>query len=713
MLIDGKIVDHEDNAFVAWNPAVIARGPKIGKSGNYFTINGKPSLLYGCQTFWGQTGNVTARSPLGFARDFAQMRSYGFRWTRAFLPVGTEAEKRINDALVQLAQKNGIVIYDTTNLTNTADPDELAKEVASIKATAARYKDVPGMVFDICNEPQFKSDDPALKKLVSDATDTGDWSAPAPTAYWRAMADAQRRWAVANLNGVHESVPARLTSIGWSQGWAGGAAMKDPLEASLDLDFTDRHYYGDLGGFMPDFKDIDLRSLGKPLVLGECGAIDHPGFVALDPWNNGTDDAGYDHRISFLAHVVPGLGGAVMSSWHFRDPMEGIFPCGQTHQDNVPKPTALAYRACALALSRFQPATPSPKVMLLSPDAGRMGGQRDRAISAIHRAATLLIGSRVDYAVLPDSKLANMPSTVKAVFYPLPLDPSDQVIDNLIAFARKGGVVYVSGDLSYDANRQPTKRDRLKQLCGVAWKAGLGTAAADGWPLGDDSTRPALNVDLAGAKAVTTSDGVPSLTRYALGQGKVWFSTVPLEQAIKITDTHRTLYRQVLVDAGLAPLNVTPDSPAICAFHVPGLDADAWLFYNDGPASDVSAGGFTLHLAKGGTGTVIVAHDGAVRVIEAQGAVRRGQKTIANFASNGFLIALDDRDIAASRNLLALPLAPGTISLAVTTKPTSAQVADSVAADWHPLGPVATTYAQGELRIDVAPQQSRDLIRIK
>ena len=133
-------------------------------------------------------------------------------------------------------------------------------------------------------------------------------------------------------------------SVGWSQGWGGGTVIKDPLLASLDLDFTDRHYYGPPDRLPPEIKDVDLRGLGKPLILGECGAKDHPTFAKLDPWGMGDDDAGYNARFLWLGHHALGLGAAVISSWHWRDPMEGIFPCGIVHPTGVPRPTALLYR---------------------------------------------------------------------------------------------------------------------------------------------------------------------------------------------------------------------------------------------------------------------------------------------------------------------------------------------------------------------------------
>ncbi len=458
---DDRCIDREENAFVAWRPEVLAKGPALRRDGTRFLLNGRAQFLMGCQTYWGQNGSVTARSPAAFDRDFRQMRDYGLRWTRCFLPFKTEEEKRISDAIVQLAQKYGIVLYHTPNLHHTADPTELQKQQETAREIASRYRAIPGVAVDICNEPSFSASDVGLRKLFGRAGKTsGGWDDLDAAAFWRCMADAERAWARANCSAIHACDPARLASVGWSQGWGGGDTMKDPVLASLDLDFTDRHYYGPPEKLPQELKDLDLRGLRKPLILGECGAKDHPTFKAADPWGMGDDDDSYDARFLSLGHHALGLGAAAISSWHWRDPMEGAFPCGIVHPTGVPRPTALLYRAMALAFSRLKPKSVTPRVYLVLPDEARMGGRRDAIIRAFHRAADLLVSCRVDFALMPDSLLDRLPAEAKALVYPLPLNPPESVLARLRTFVAAGGFVYFSGDIGYDANRRPVSDAR-------------------------------------------------------------------------------------------------------------------------------------------------------------------------------------------------------------------------------------------------------------
>ena len=128
----GRKIDAEEAGFVLWSPNVIAHGPVIHKDGSRFLLNGRPQFLMGCQTYWGQNKSVTARSPLAFDRDFRQMRDYGFTWTRCFIPFKTEEDKRISDAIVQLAQKYGIVLY------TYAQPSEHGRSHATRRTTSHR-----------------------------------------------------------------------------------------------------------------------------------------------------------------------------------------------------------------------------------------------------------------------------------------------------------------------------------------------------------------------------------------------------------------------------------------------------------------------------------------------------------------------------------------------------------------------------------------------
>ena len=391
-----RLRDREQGALVVWNDRVIAQGARLKKEGLRLTIGGESRFFMGNQTFWGQHGSVTASSPLRFYEDFRQMRSLGLRWTRCFLPFRDEKAKRDSDAVVLLAQKFGIVLYHTPNLSNTRDAEVLAKERAIMREIVTRYRDVPGLAIDICNEPHMKE----------------------PPS--RGATDAQREWARTNRAVAKEVCPDLPVSVGWSQGWAGGGATKDPQVASLDLDFTDRHYYGPPARMPQEMKDVDLRVLGKPLIIGECGAKNHPTFKSSDPWGHGDDDASYDTRFRCLVSHAFGLGATALLSWHWRDPMEGIFPCGLVHATNVPRPTALLFGRMARTFGRLELVDNPPDVVVLMDEEARQSPAvaRSTAINAAHDLDDALMWWGANWSKLTSSRAADIPPSVKLVLRP-------------------------------------------------------------------------------------------------------------------------------------------------------------------------------------------------------------------------------------------------------------------------------------------------------
>lgn len=395
-----QVVDREKGAVVVWNDSVVARGPKMRKDGLRLTIDGESRFFMGCQTFWGQHMSVTASSPLSFYNDFRQMRSFGLRWTRCFLPFRDEKEKRDSDAVVQLAQKFGIVLYHTPNLSNTRDAEKLADENRTISEIASRYLAVPGLAIDICNEPSMKE----------------------PPS--RSATDAQRHWAKTNYDSAKKVRPDLPVSVGWSQGWAGGSSTKDPQVASLDLDFTDRHYYGNPKKCVQEMKDVDLRVIGKPVLMGECGAKNHPTFKSSDPWGMGDDDEGYDYRFRYLVSHMFGSGATALLSWHWRDPIEGLFPCGLVHPTGVPRPTAHLFGKMARAFGRLTLVDNPPDVVVLIDEEVRQRAvpERAAAIAAAHRVDEELQWWGANWSKLTSSMEASIPSGVKLTIRPEKMD---------------------------------------------------------------------------------------------------------------------------------------------------------------------------------------------------------------------------------------------------------------------------------------------------
>lgn len=681
--LDGKPIDREENAVVVWQggAAPVAR---LSQRGPYFALGERPMFLLGSQTYWGQNGSVTARSPLAFARDFTMMQDYGLHFSRLFVPFKTDSDRRQSDAMVQLAQQHRVVFYHTPNLTNTIVPEELAEETATAKTIGERYSGVPWFAVDVCNEPTVAVEDTKLVPAFNDylrqqyqttealrqawgvqGVELGQVKLEPLSDRWddlraydthRFLASVQQRWADANRAAIGTADPARLVSVGQMQGFGDSHKIWDPPICQANLDFSDRHYYGPPSGQPSQLKDIDQRVLGKPMIQGECGAKDHPTFASDDPWGMGDDDERFSHRFEYLVHHAFGLGAAALSSWHWRDPMEGIFPCGQVRTDRVPRPSASVMRALAFTFGRLRPVYETPQVVLVMPDTHRLGGSRTAVTNAIHRAEDVLVSCQVDFGVISENRLAELPAQVKALVYPVPYCPADDVVAKLRAFVERGGFLYFSGDISYDPARKLTRAQRLVDLAGVE-RTGVK----------DPQAVPCLTpttVQARGAELLKNGDAVVALNK--LGQGQVLFCADPVETAKAQPPWHRALYVDFLQRAGVPRNAVAPDAPTLQCFRVPLESGQAFVLYNDSDAAltatltvpGKTGGSFRVDLAANSSGLVVVDGQGRLTAAETQGTITRDGKPVLQTTGHVIVQSLDGKDLANSEQLLILPL-PG------------------------------------------------------
>ncbi|MDH7571554.1 MAG: beta-galactosidase, partial [Armatimonadota bacterium] len=325
LLADTVPLDRMESGFVVWTPAVVLSGPRVDLKENFFRVNGRPAFLCGTN----QTGMIFASSfenPLVWDRDLAQMRDYGVNvmrvlhfspfakgafpqgpWSPADLRQRPEALVRQADALVQLCQKHGIALFlslhDWMEVGLSDAELELQRDWA--RFWAARYRDVPGILYDVQNEPTVHTPDtPDLRRAWNaflkgrygtDAVWRAAWGSVAPNAplgevplsapasEWSSLAardyaefrvEVLNRWVRANVQGVREGDPDALCTVGFLQ----TLANADKLLGVRYTDFSNMHSYLPPADLPKNLKYIDRRFEGKSFSLGEFGAKCHPAW---------------------------------------------------------------------------------------------------------------------------------------------------------------------------------------------------------------------------------------------------------------------------------------------------------------------------------------------------------------------------------------------------------------------------------------------------
>jgi len=677
-----------ENGFCAWDEAVVRAGPKITLRDNYFRINDRPMFLTGTN----QTGRMWLaeyETPLVWRDDFAGMRDHGLILWRVLhfsavmhrndpLALRGEVPKKVvrqTDAIVQLAQKYGVVVFLTLHdwmpveLTN----EQLAAQARWNAFWAERYKDVPGIIYDVQNEPSVHvGGAPHVaaewKRMLTEryggvAAAARRWGVPAtgssatrPAAAgkdWGDLkaADVERfrvhllnRWVKGNVEPVRRVDPDALITVGYLQ----RMRPADKVLGAEHVDFSNMHSYLPPRAFPSDFKIMDRRAVGKTLTLGEFGQRE-----AHDARVNGqTGDRPVESIQRYLAynHDVLGLGGSFTASWCWRDMPDCIFPWGMTRPDHLPKPVVRAYRNFTL-LSRFiKPKYEAPGVWLILPDAHRLGGRWVDIDGAIDRTIDALLGLRVSCGVLRENDVVagalanpiNAPRGSDApppvLIWPIPYCPDDATFEAIKKCVETGASLYLSGDVSFDDARKATRSDRL---------AALG-----------------LRLDAHGSPIDAKSSGEVQRTR--IGRGRVFFVPYPVELAPP--ETLRKQLAAFLSYAEAPRIAIEPEDPDLHAFVTHAVDGGTiYSVVNHGQPRTVKltvgAKPLFIDVAAPGYGLAALGAKGQLAMLQTQGKVRQGEQPVVEASADVMMVALDGEDLTRSARLLVMPNAAGTVRI--------------------------------------------------
>jgi hypothetical protein len=202
---NGKIYDKEENGFVIINENILKSGPSMNTKGRGFIIGGKTAYILGTNYYESKEGELIWVRPniLKIKEDFKSMRDLGMnfvrihyhhsKWFRDYFSqvikenldsylqnadvtvLPSERSLRILDAIIQLAQEQGLIFCtDIFSLVpkemgnpvgwlglkeRIIDKKKMALQKKFIKLIANRYKDIPGITWDLWNEPRLQETD--------------------------------------------------------------------------------------------------------------------------------------------------------------------------------------------------------------------------------------------------------------------------------------------------------------------------------------------------------------------------------------------------------------------------------------------------------------------------------------------------------------------------------------------------------------------------
>ena len=203
---NGQTVSTSENAFVVWNEDLVRKGPQVNAPGKYFQLGSGESFLSGTNYYESTRGEIMWYRPnvKRICADLRQMRECGvnyirphyhhLKWFKDYLlfqhgkllpffrslenldnPLPDERVWRTWDAFIYLCQKFGIVYGgDLFTLVpeEMGDPrgwfplleavrcqEKRALEQEFLRQVNLRFKDAPGIAWDLWNEPGVPVDE--------------------------------------------------------------------------------------------------------------------------------------------------------------------------------------------------------------------------------------------------------------------------------------------------------------------------------------------------------------------------------------------------------------------------------------------------------------------------------------------------------------------------------------------------------------------------
>ncbi|MHB1483450.1 MAG: glycoside hydrolase 5 family protein [Saccharofermentanales bacterium] len=214
-----RIVSYAENAFVAWDESKLADSPEFGIRNEYFTFNGKGTFITGTNYYESTRGEIMWYKPnvINILHDFHTMHDSGvnmirphyhhLKWFRDYLlyshdrlfpyfkdllkqddPMPDERGWRIWDLFIYLSHKYGLIYngdlftlvpeemgdprgwFGTVEAVYDLDKREVQKDF--IRLLEKRYADLPGISWDLFNEPY----------RIPDA-DVGEWASDLRAAF--------------------------------------------------------------------------------------------------------------------------------------------------------------------------------------------------------------------------------------------------------------------------------------------------------------------------------------------------------------------------------------------------------------------------------------------------------------------------------------------------------------------------------------------------
>jgi len=768
----GKKIDHVETGFLVWDEKILRDGFPLNFSDNYFRRNQRTVFLQGSDeyihTFINQYENAkTWHEDIAKLKDQFLLVYEHVLGARGWDDVPPEAWWREVDAILQICQELKIIFFPVViAYVNIALSErDLRYQLEYSRIFAQRYGLSPGLIYCLSGDLQCNNPDiPDVRALFneylkqrhgSDGRLAEAWHLSPPTAkigeippvvgtnqwedirtydFYRFRTLLAHRWLESQFEAVRGIDPRHISTSEFYPMPIDGfdAIMSIGSLAPMNLGYFDIPGE-DIYKFPQTLRYMDMRARGKSISVGEFGVKTHPAWTRAGGVQVARSATEENQLLLTVPHYVVGLGGSKVSNWCWKYPADFPFEWGSNYPcDLVSRDALMYFRNTALFFRQFDLKYEPPEMFFLIANDHRLGGQRVTVQEAQLNGIRYLLDLHCNFGTIDDFSLESLPSTCKVLVYPIPFCSNDKTFDHVYQFVNDGGTLYVSGDISYDPERQRTRTDRLVKLLGVEFQSEIypnisfeghkqiiRSQAAfpqieeyDGYPC--IRVKPTTAAVIAQASVDT-----PVMFTNRVGSGRVFYSTDVLElhAPARTTEYGRRVYASFLEWAGARRPSLDPDNPWIHLFRSVTRQGDElFTLVNRDDSSPLcttrfqtSAGPVRVDLARRMPGALAVTRSREIQSIETAGIVEGPTGAYCESTSHMMLMSLEQNDLKESEMLCLLPMGEGRVRINSHAFAGVArfQVGEFHKASWVPLERGEVAVQNGWLSLEI--NRDRDL----
>ncbi len=678
-----------ENALWVEDEKLLTSGPTLGVQGDFLTRDGKPFFPVGSNYFsteengWDFSG---PRNAWVWEQDFAEMEKHGVNFVRTgvwmthlhfvepLTDMVTQRFERNLEAYLLCARRHDIFVnftffafvphtavrnyfqLDDSGRNPYTDPVSIRGEQDYILSVVNRFRNVPGLCWDLINEPSFSNPKRLWKGNTpnNDPTEIAAWhnwlqdkyhDVAALAAAWRMTPeelgsfdqvplpkiedltqerygdanqiraidynhfaqDAFSGWAHTMVSTIRSTGSTQLINVGQDEGGVTDRVLNQ-FYATSGVSFTTNHTYWRDDGLLWD--SVAAKSVGIPNIVGETGyqPVWNPdGTWRLDEF---TGAALLERK--WALGFAAGNSGVLTWDWD-REPDFGIL-----RSDGSVKIWEGMLTGVAQFAAKAEPYATTlvpPQVAIVLPQSLQLSVLNGMAVDAQKTSVRALYHyARGEAYAVGEYQTARL-GNPKLIILPSPLALDSAAWEDILAKVRNGSVLLVSGPFDRDAHFHSAGR---REEIALPYEDAMLTTRESvlQWPEGQ------AQLTFGGDRTTFLDRAVfPGNTTWAeksIGKGKILLAAFPLELNDNL-EAIGSVYRYAMKVAGVTPTyssTVSDPGMLICPTQFP--HATLYVLTSESTGRDVSFRDqkskkeFSAHLEPGHAALLLVSEDGAV-----------------------------------------------------------------------------------------------------